>query len=87
MNLFGEKDIEACGLCSVCIAGKKLEKTETNQIKNAIIKLLENGDLSSRALSEKLPFTEKEIKTMVQLLLEHELIIITKINTYKLAHI
>lgn len=87
LNYFGEKDIEACGLCSVCIAGKKLEKTETNQIKNAIIKLLENGDLSSRALSEKLPFSEKEIKTMVQLLLEHQLIIITKINTYKLAHI
>jgi ATP-dependent DNA helicase RecQ len=84
---FGEKNVEACGICSVCIAGKKSEKTETKQIKNAIINLLENGDLSSRALSEKLPFTEKEINTMIQLLLEHHIITITQTNTYKLAHI
>ncbi|MDB9960597.1 RecQ family ATP-dependent DNA helicase [Oceanihabitans sp.] len=87
LSYFGEKNIEACGICSVCIAGKKSEKTETKQIKNAIINLLENGDLSSRALSEKLPFTEKEINTMIQLLLEHHIITITQTNTYKLAHI
>lgn len=87
LSYFGEKNVEACGICSVCIAGKKSEKTETKQIKNAIINLLENGDLSSRALSEKLPFTEKEINTMIQLLLEHHIITITQTNTYKLAHI
>jgi len=87
LSYFGEKNVEVCGICSVCIAGKKSEKTETKQIKNAIINLLENGDLSSRALSEKLPFTEKEINTMIQLLLEHHIITITKTNTYKLAHI
>ena len=87
LNYFGEKNVDACGICSVCILDKKSKKPEDKHIKNAIINLLENGDLSSRLLSEKLPFAEKDINSMIQLLLEHHIITITKTNTYKLAHI
>jgi len=87
LSYFGEKDLKSCGICSVCIDEKKSVKTESKTIKNAIISLLENGDLSSRSLSENLPFSGNEINAMIQLLLEHHIITITKANTYKLAHI
>ncbi|MBU2938817.1 RecQ family ATP-dependent DNA helicase [Lacinutrix sp. C3R15] len=87
LNYFGEKDAEPCGICSVCITKKTPVIHDTKTIKNAIINLLESQDLSSRALNKKLPFSEKEINNMIQLLLEHHIIIITKTNTYKLAHL
>jgi ATP-dependent DNA helicase RecQ len=87
LSYFGEKDLEPCGICSVCITKKKPEVTDTKQIKNAIIGLLENGHLSSRAILQELSFSEKEINNMIQLLLEHHIITITKTNTYKLAHL
>ena len=65
LNYFGEKDIEACGLCSVCIAGKKLEKTETNQIKNAIIKLLEKKSLLTTQLFMETPYRNNQLVEVI----------------------
>ncbi|MFD2541747.1 ATP-dependent DNA helicase RecQ [Lacinutrix gracilariae] len=87
LNYFGEQDAKPCGICSVCITKKTTVVHDTKTIKNAIINLLENQDLSSRALNKQLPFSEKEINNMLQLLLEHHIITITKTNTYKLAHL
>ncbi|MCL4122235.1 UNVERIFIED_CONTAM: hypothetical protein GTU68_033711 [Idotea baltica] len=87
LTYFGENDLKPCGICSVCISEKKSEKSDPKQIKNAIISILELGDLSSRIISEKLPFPDQEINATIQLLLEHHIITITKTNTYKLAQI
>ncbi|MFY0712758.1 RecQ family ATP-dependent DNA helicase [Seonamhaeicola sp. NFXS20] len=86
LSYFGEKKLEPCGVCSVCIATKKkTKKVDYNTLKSRIIELLEQqGDLSSRAIVSKLNCSEKDLKTTLKLLLEHHIITITKTNTYKL---
>ncbi|APY12678.1 recombinase RecQ [Seonamhaeicola sp. S2-3] len=85
LSYFGEKELAPCGICSVCISTKKkTEKVDYNILKNRIIELLEQGDLSSRAIVSKLHCSEKDLKTTLKLLLEHHIITITKTNTYKL---
>ncbi|WP_034040428.1 RecQ family ATP-dependent DNA helicase [Wocania ichthyoenteri] len=85
---FGEKDVKPCGICSVCASTKKESKPQDiNTIKKRIIELLENGDLSSRLISTTLNCSEKDVKTVLKLLLEHNIIAITQTNTYKLKHL
>jgi len=85
---FGEKDIKPCGICSVCTKTKKNSSSQDiNIIKTRIIELLENGDLSSRLISAALNCSEKDVKTVLKLLLEHHIITITQTNTYKLSHL
>lgn len=85
---FGEKEIEPCGICSVCVETKK-EKApqDLKSLKNSIIELLETGELSSRQINTTIEASEKDIKTVLKLLLEHGIIKITPTNTYKLSHI
>ncbi len=88
LNYFGEKNIKPCGICSVCTETKKNHKPQdTNTLKKRIIELLENGDLSSRIISTTLNCSEKDVKTVLKLLLEHNIITITQTNTYKLSHL
>ncbi|SHI81529.1 RecQ family ATP-dependent DNA helicase [Algibacter luteus] len=88
LNYFGEKNTKPCGICSVCInSNKSKPKTDKVSIKNQIIELLEHGDLSSRALISELNCEEKEMKTVLKLLIEHNIISITSTNTYKLSHL
>ena len=85
---FGEKDAKPCGICSVCTNTKKAVKpTDTNTIKKHIIELLENGEQSSRNMISALNCSETELKTVLKLLLEHQIISITQKNTYKLSHL
>ncbi|WP_136482826.1 RecQ family ATP-dependent DNA helicase [Cognatitamlana onchidii] len=83
---FGEIHTAPCGICSVCISGKK-SKTNPEQLKKEIIKLLEIKDLSSRDLLSQLNCHEADLKDALGLLLEHQIILITPINTYKLSHL
>ncbi len=88
LNYFGEKNIKPCGICSVCTETKKNHKPQDiNALKKRIIELLENGDLSSRIISTTLNCSEKDVKTVLKLLLEHNIITITQTNTYKLSHL
>lgn len=85
---FGEKDAKPCGICSVCISTKKTVKPQdANFIKKRIIELLETGDQSSRNMITALNCTETELKNVLKLLLEHDIISITPTNTYKLSHL
>ena len=88
LSYFGEKNVSNCGICSVCVTKKPaLSKPDFKTIKNNIILLLEDGDFSSRQLSEKLPYSDDIISETLKLLLEHNIILITPTNTYRLAHI
>ncbi len=88
LNYFGEKNIKPCGICSVCTETKKnFKPQDINTLKKRIIELLENGDLSSRTISTTLNCSEKDVKTILKLLLEHNIITITQTNTYKLSHL
>ena len=85
---FGEKNIKPCGICSVCINVKKNEKHQNiKTIKNQVIELLENGDQSSRNMVAVLKCSESHLKSVLKLLLEHNIITITPTNTYKLSHL
>ncbi|PIA80292.1 recombinase RecQ [Gaetbulibacter sp. 4G1] len=88
LNYFGEKNIKPCGICSVCTETKKNHKPQDiNTLKKRIIELLESSDLSSRIISTTLNCSEKDVKTVLKLLLEHNIITITQTNTYKLSHL
>lgn len=87
LSYFGEKTTKPCGICSVCIKLKDKTTVNISVIKEKIIKHLENGDQSSRAIVEQLSLSEKTTLIALQGLLEHNIIDLTKKNTYKLAHI
>ncbi|TYB76796.1 RecQ family ATP-dependent DNA helicase [Bizionia gelidisalsuginis] len=87
LSYFGEKNVDDCGVCNVCLQKKKAPKVDAKSVKHGIIELLETSDLSSRALAEQLPFSEQDIQCTLTELLEYEIIKLTKTNTYKLAHI
>ncbi|TNJ42468.1 RecQ family ATP-dependent DNA helicase [Tamlana fucoidanivorans] len=85
---FGETDIKPCGICSVCISQKPSEINPVNQdiIKKDIIDYLAFGEQSSRALVAHLNAPENQVKQVLKLLLEHQIIVLTPKNTYKLSH-
>ncbi|GAA4977362.1 RecQ family ATP-dependent DNA helicase [Algibacter aquimarinus] len=87
LSYFGEKNIEPCGICSVCNNNKKNNKEDINTLKKRVIKLLESGDKSSRNIIATLNAPEDQVKTVLKLLLEHKIITITQTNTYKLSHL
>ncbi len=86
LSYFHEKDCEDCGICSVCIKKGKSKTSTREAIQNYIVESLEGCDLSSRELFESSPFSEIQINDALKILLEHNVICITKINTYKLTH-
>ena len=88
LSYFGEKDAKPCGICSVCIQTKKSVKPkDIKSLKKSIIELLENGDQSSRILISQLNCEPDQLKNVLKLLLEHQIITITPTNTYKLSHL
>ncbi|MFL0354614.1 ATP-dependent DNA helicase RecQ [Xanthomarina sp. GH4-25] len=85
LTYFGEKQVKACGICSVCISKKlKKAKTDIHQIKEDVLKVLSQIDLSSRDLAKHIKCSEKELQATLKTLLEHQLIGLTDRNTYKL---
>jgi len=87
LSYFGEIDVTPCGICSVCTNIKKVSKpNDLKAIRNSVIELLEFGDLSSRSIISKLNCSESDLKNVLQTLLEHQIISVTKTNTYKLFH-
>ncbi|MEP3836710.1 MAG: RecQ family ATP-dependent DNA helicase [Algibacter sp.] len=89
LSYFGETDSKNCGICSVCIQTKKGKKkpVDSNSLKKRVIELLENGDQSSRAIVANLQCEQEALKPILKLLLEHQIIMITPTNTYKLSHL
>jgi len=82
---FGESNAEVCGICSVCnsdnaLAGKK----ETTLIAEKILQLLEETEMNSREITEKLTFTEPKVLHVLRLLLDAEKISRNTKNQYGL---
>ncbi|MEN3322411.1 RecQ family ATP-dependent DNA helicase [Mariniflexile soesokkakense] len=88
LSYFGEQDAKHCGICSVCTGTKKTPKPQdSHAIKKRVIELLETGHQSSRNMIAALNCSETELKIVLKLLLEHDIISITPTNTYKLSHL
>ena len=86
LTYFGEKDTKPCGICSVCIKPSKSPQA-IYALNKQVIELLEIGDESSRGILKTLDCSENDLKKVLKLLLEHQIIIITPTNTYKLSHL
>ena len=85
LSYFGEKDLTACGICSVCITkNNKSNSKSIAHIKDEILHALSQNDLSSRELTTHINYSETDINKNIKILLEHQLISITDKNTYKL---
>ena len=85
IEYFGEKSKSSCGICSVCTSKKSMpNKKEVALISEKILVLLEEKELSSREISERLTFTEEKILKILQLLLDIEKIGISTNNKYYL---
>ncbi|WP_188655031.1 RecQ family ATP-dependent DNA helicase [Yeosuana aromativorans] len=87
LSYFGEKETIDCGICSVCSKAKKnIKPQDLKALRNRVIELLEHSDMSSRSIVAALKCPETELNNVIQLLLEHQIISVTKTNTYKLFH-
>ncbi|MCF6308259.1 MAG: RecQ family ATP-dependent DNA helicase [Flavobacteriaceae bacterium] len=83
VNYFGETTAENCGICSVCASQKTIpSKKETILISEKILQLLEESEMTSRVLSEKLTFTESKILNVLRHLQDSEKIKINTKNEY-----
>ncbi len=85
VSYFGESTASKCGICSVCKGETtKLSKVEIRQLAHQILAFLEETNLSSRELSEKLTFAEADVLKVIRLLLDAEKIKMNIKNQYYL---
>ncbi len=88
LRYFGEKNVNACGICSVCInTSNKSTIQHIDVLKKQVITLLESGAMSSRDIKTIIGCTDMQVKEILKLLLEHQIITLTNKNTYKLSHL
>lgn len=85
LHYFGESISESCGICSVCSSQKSsTTKKEMILIAHKILLLLEESEMNSREISEKLTFDESKIVYVLQLLLDsHKIKVNTKNQFYR----
>lgn len=85
VTYFGETTASKCGICSICkTQTKKLSKTEMQQLAEQILALLEEAELTSREISERLTFAETDILKVLRLLMDAEKINANPKNQYYL---
>ena len=73
VSYFGETTASNCGICSVCkTQTSKFSKTDMQQLAGQILTLLEESELTSREISEKLTFAETDILKVLRLLMDTE---------------
>ncbi|WP_348798852.1 RecQ family ATP-dependent DNA helicase [Flavobacterium adhaerens] len=83
LEYFGEKTPNNCGVCSYCITQKN-HKKNFGALTKTILTLLQNEDLSSRDIQNKIKNPSDDIIFVLQQLLENNLIVIQKNNKYTL---
>jgi ATP-dependent DNA helicase RecQ len=85
LSYFGEKNAEACGICSVCTSKVSKQRSRDGEtMVQHVLELLENDEFSSRDLAERSKINEGELFHLLKHLLEEKRIEITPHNTYKL---
>ncbi|WP_037373443.1 RecQ family ATP-dependent DNA helicase [Salinimicrobium xinjiangense] len=88
LKYFGEKNTSSCGICSVCQGLEtKLSREEMKKIYFAIIELLQEGEFTSREMTETLPFPEPHIIKVLRVLVEKDALTTTPTKKYKLKHL
>jgi ATP-dependent DNA helicase RecQ len=87
VGYFGESATDDCGICSVCIAKKKVPSTfDLKNVSQFILKVLEEKEMTSRELSERSTFEPSVILDTLRLLLEQGRIHRTSSKHYRLKN-
>lgn len=83
---FGEKDAENCGICSVCIS-KKYELTSEifELIKRDIKEILSKQSSSSGTICSVLPYEEKMVLDVLNILYSQRIVLLNYKNEFYLA--
>ena len=85
LNYFGDEDAKKCGICSVCMPKDKyLKKELIKKIYDDVVSILKQNEENSRTICSKVPYQEKAVLKVIDLMLQKELISISPTNTYKL---
>jgi ATP-dependent DNA helicase RecQ len=85
LSYFGEVNLEKCGICSVCLKTKvSLNKQNVKQYFKEIVSVLKYTPMTSREIVTQTNIKEKEITTVLKLMLEENIIKITSSNTYEI---
>jgi len=81
---FGEKESKDCGICSICISRNKTP-INLETIKDDIVQLLQQKQLSSKAIFAQLEYPEEILLDMLRMLNEQNIIQINSSNKYQLV--
>ncbi|WP_139959151.1 RecQ family ATP-dependent DNA helicase [Flavicella sediminum] len=84
LTYFEESKLSNCGICDVCLAGKKEKPQIAIATKKQLLALLSQEELSSKEISLRIDSKESIILRTLQELLEENIIQLTKRNTYTL---
>lgn len=86
LSYFEEEGSAPCGQCSVCKKQQTSTPTDSLQelVSEEVLRLITLKDMTSVEICEALPYREKLVLDIIQLLLEAEKIKLTNINTYTL---
>ncbi|MCL9806151.1 RecQ family ATP-dependent DNA helicase [Flavobacterium amniphilum] len=83
LHYFGEETTGQCGVCSYCLAKNKVVNNK-EEIQDAIRRVLNEKDLSSREIVEMVKFEEREILDILRQMLEYHIISINTKNQFTL---
>ncbi len=85
VSYFGEVNAQPCGICSVCSPNpSRISQGEARELARHILAILEEGDLSSREMAERLNHSEKIILKVLHGLLETKKIKLNARNKFHL---
>jgi ATP-dependent DNA helicase RecQ len=83
-SYFDEKNIKDCGICSICLKRKDIEKAQLIDYEINILKTLEIVPMSSRTLQLELKLDSELTKNLIKKLIDEDKIILLDDFTYKL---
>lgn len=86
VTYFGEVNVDRCTICSVCVAQNSSHKTvDISAVCIEVIKVLEKGELSSRKISELVPYNENRTLQALQMLMDAKKLKMNNRNQYYLS--
>ena len=67
---FGDNKAEACGTCDVCLAARRRQRIDAEQIATSVIELLKNGSMDVRELCRHIKVDPERVAAVVDKLKE-----------------